>query len=135
MDEHGTTEQPGSISFTIKNSGVGPARVDTVELFYKGVPEPDGKAFLKSCCAKDKLNFSYSTIVDEVLPAREEIDFLILPKQNQPGVWDALNAARTDVRLRVCYCSVFEECFVRDTDEHRPKRVSQCTPSQKVTYQ
>jgi hypothetical protein len=127
-------DKPGDITFTLRNTGVGPARIDSVELFYKGVAQPNALAFLKSCCSKDKVNYGYSVLTDEVLPARDSIDFLTVPRANAPGVWEALNAERLNARLRICYCSVFDECFVRDTEKRRPERVAQCVPSQPITY-
>jgi hypothetical protein len=123
------------IVFDIRNTGVGPARIDSVELFYKGVPVASGPALIKACCDADKADLTTSYVRDEVLPARDTIEFLTLPKaSNSAALWAALNVERMQVRLRMCYCSVFEECWVRDTAERRPTRVEECKPSQPITY-
>ena len=122
------------ISFILKNTGVGPARIDTFEVFFHGKPISNLSGFTAGL-AKGSSNFSTSTVTDEVLPAWDSIDFISLPREgNSAEMWDAANVERFAVRVRVCYCSVFDECFVRDSADRRPKRVQECKPSQPVQY-
>jgi hypothetical protein len=131
-NDAGTLEQ---IIFELKNTGVGPARIDTMELFYKGKPMASPKDLLLACCGRGMYNFATSTVIHEVLPAREKIDFISLRKDsNRPETWTTLNAERFSVRIRACYCSVFDECWVEDSATPRPSRVAQCTPSQAVQF-
>ena len=134
----GNEDDSGSrqiVTFALKNTGVGPARIDTFEVFYKGVPVRDYIALLTACCGAPTANTSSSRVIDEVLPARDNIEFLSLPKDKaSQAVWDALNKERFAVRVRTCYCSVFDECWVRDSAQRRPERVDQCRPSQAVQY-
>ncbi len=44
------------ITLTLKNSGVGPARIDSFELFYKGKPMSGPVALLQACCATDHMS-------------------------------------------------------------------------------
>jgi hypothetical protein len=131
-------ELPGQekvITLDLKNSGVGPARIDTFELFYKDKPVANSTDLLATCCESKVNNFSMSTVRNEVLPARDTIEFLTMEAaKNKPGVWEAFNKERFQVRVRVCYCSVFEECWVRDSAQPRPERVAQCAPSQPVQF-
>ena len=123
------------ITLTLKNTGVGPARIDTFEVFYHDKPI-SGPLGFAACCGKGPISFGIGSVVDEVLPARESINFLTIPKeQSRTEVWAAANREREAVRVRVCYCSVFEECFARDSAQHRPERVRECKPSQPIQYQ
>jgi hypothetical protein len=122
------------ITLTLKNTGVGPARIDSFELFYKGKPL-SGLSGFADCCGKGRFNAATSTVLDEVLPARDSINFLSIPKSaTAPEIWAAADRERFNIRVRVCYCSVFDECFVRDSSERRPHRVDECRPSQPVEY-
>ena len=56
------------ITLTIRNTGVGPARIDSFEVFYKDKPQTDAAALMKACCDKGKAPFSYSRVIDEVRP-------------------------------------------------------------------
>jgi hypothetical protein len=74
-------------------------------------------------------------VLNEVMPAREDIDFLSFPAdQNKPEVFEALNKERFHIHIRACYCSVFEECWVKDSRVSRPTPVPQCAPSQPIQY-
>ena len=127
--------QPKTISLSIRNTGVGPARIDSFEVFYGDKPVKDSVELLKACCDSASNNMGRSLVGNEVLPARDEIDFLTFSlAQNKPAVWEALDDKRFGVRVRVCYCSVFEECWVKDSRVARPDRVKQCAPSQPVEY-
>ena len=126
---------PKTITLSLRNTGVGPARIDTFEVFYKNKPLADFPQLLKACCDAASSNFSMSVVGNEVLPARDEIDFLTFSAaSNKPDVWEALNKRRFDVRVRVCYCSVFDECWVRDSSAPRPSPIKQCEPSQPIQY-
>jgi hypothetical protein len=123
------------ITLRLRNSGVGPARIDTLELFYKGVPQASVRAFMESCCDIKKAHLNVSAVVDDVLPARESVDFLSVERaKNDVALWEKLNTERLQVRVRTCYCSVFDECWVADSEQHRPVRVDECTPSQPVQF-
>jgi hypothetical protein len=52
----------------------------------------------------------------------------------RPELWDLLNKERFNVRVRACYWSVFDECFVLDSDKVRPQQVEVCSPSQPTQY-
>jgi hypothetical protein len=128
-----------NIVFTLRNTGVGPARIDSVELFYNGTAQKNAAAFLKACCGAkgngDLAMMMTSAVQDEVLPARDEIGFLEWPRTPATeAIWQRLDVERMKVRLRVCYCSVFEECWIRDTSRPRPVQTEECHPSQAVAY-
>ena len=126
---------PKTITLSVRNTGVGPARIDTFEVFYKDTPVRGIKQLMKACCDGAKPNFSVSLVRNEVLPARDTIDFITLDAAaNDPKVWAALNVERFNVRVRACYCSVFDECWVMDTGKPRPSRVTECVASQPVEY-
>jgi hypothetical protein len=132
--EDGTREQ---ITLTLRNTGVGPARIETFELFYKDKPMANLTDLAAACCAKQKGKTSIATsaVTGEVLPARDSIEFITVRRdQNRPELWDVLNKERFNVRVRACYCSVFDECWVMESNKRRPERTDSCTPSQPVQY-
>ena len=127
--------QPQTITLSVRNTGVGPARIDSFEVFYEDKPVANFAQLLAACCDAKSRNFSVSLVRDEVLPARDDIDFATFAAaQTTPAIWQALNLKRFGVRVRVCYCSVFDECWVKDSRVPRPARVEQCAPSQQIEY-
>ena len=130
-----TDDGRNEIHFTIRNTGVGPARIDSLELFYKDKPIASSSALLAACCGEVKPNYGINDINDVVLPAREAMSFIELRQdQNSKAMWDMLDKERFNVRVRACYCSVFDECWVLDSRQHRPERADRCEPSQPVQY-
>ena len=122
------------ISIDVKNTGVGPARIDSVEVFYDGKPRANAIDLLGACCGQHH-DIATSAIEDEVLPARETIPLISVRKDlNSADFWAKLDEERLHVRLRICYCSVFDDCWVRESTAKRPVRVDQCAPSQPVEY-
>lgn len=118
-----------SISIVIQNNGVGPARIESFELSYKGRPLRSGRDLLERCCtdaASPTPHYLSSSVLDRVLPAKDTL----LLFRNHPKITtqqlDRLNAARRELRAKVCYCSVLEECWLRDSDKPKPERVKAC---------
>lgn len=49
------------------------------------------------------------------------------PTARNPA-FDAFLRSMNDIGVTACYCSVFDECSLRDKDERKPEQVEQCTP-------
>ncbi len=125
-----------NIALTLTNPGIGPARIKTFELFYNGKPMKNALSLMVACCAQGAkwVPISSVPILHSVLPARGSVDFLSLSKDAPVNMWRAFDAARWDVRTRTCYCSVFNECWLRDSTRPEPDSVKQCDTSQPVEY-
>ena len=133
-----------TIDMKITNNGVGPAKIESVELKWNGRAQRNPGDFLRACCgyapdpAHHRLRTSGS-IAGNVLRAGETIAFVTLFRmEGADPVWERLNHARDSSALsvNVCYCSVFDECWVEDIPRKSlsPQRVDRCrTPA--VPYQ
>lgn len=127
-EEHG--------SLTLMNSGVGPAKIESFEIFYQGKPLANGRELLTTCCqapGEPRPGFYSSTVTDRVLPARENIVLFIQGEPFTPAQSQRLRAILPKLTARICYCSVLQECWVRKTEAPRPEPVEACTPP-KVPY-
>ena len=130
-----TDREVSQLSFSLSNQGIGPAHIETFELFYHGEAMTDIEGLLALCCSGQEtveegrqylrsleLPVITSTVKDRILSTEDSIDFLIVrPTENEreQAVWDALNTERWDISLRVCYCSVFEDCWVFEHGRHQ----------------
>jgi hypothetical protein len=131
LGEHGERV----FSINVANSGVGPAKVETVEVLWKGTPVRTYKELLEQCCgavasgaAADPLqDMETSSLQGMVLRAGENRRILSLPRSG-PGeaVTQAFGDAQRDITMRVCYCSVFDECWSGDLHTLHPTSVAQC---------
>jgi hypothetical protein len=139
----------------VVNSGVGPAKIESFEILWNGRPVESARALLTACCGlqpgqmpaiadakgtvaeqisqirtASKSGLSSSQMAPAVISAHEGQSFLTLPLTDQSApVFQRLNAVRTQVAMRACYCSVFDECWVSDLRSLNPKRVDVCPKS------
>ena len=117
----------------LKNGGVGPAVVDWFEMRYKGAPVSTVDALLKACCASalpksgHANGIIYSNVSQSILPTKESLFLIQLdPTYAGKDLYVALDAARKDLTMSACYCSVLDECWLTDFGQGRPKKVKEC---------
>lgn len=126
VDPDGTPQ----VSFDLLNRGVGPARVRWAELRYQGTAVRDSRELLAACCgvpADDALHVTTSGIQRRVIAAGEWIRLLRVPQPEvASGVYDALSRERRNVDLRLCYCSVLDDCWLLDSKRDDPQPVKRC---------
>jgi hypothetical protein len=130
-----TTNGMTTIHMKVSNAGVGPAKIESAELVWKGVAYASDQEFLKACCGFDpssKTDFDSDLLPDEVLRAGERIEFLGFTESANPMVFAALQKAMLsrDLQLNVCYCSIFDECWKSDLTKLslKPESVRACVP-------
>jgi hypothetical protein len=119
----------------LSNKGVGPAKIESLELKWKGVAYSNPFDFLAACCGYkyDPKRSDYDTGFIEVIRAGEHANLFTLVKMpyNQEAR-DRLDLARIsrNMSLNVCYCSVFDECWKADMVRLtlRRDRVERCEP-------
>jgi hypothetical protein len=135
LGEHGERV----FSINVANSGVGPAKVETVEVLWKGTAVRTYKELLERCCGAaasaaasgamtDPLqDMETSSLQGMVLRAGENRRILSLPRSGaSEAVAKAFAEAQRDITMRVCYCSVFDECWSGDLHTLHPASVAQC---------
>ena len=122
------------VRLVIRNKGVGPAKIESIEVFYNDQAQADAqqllRAMLKITDPAERIRAGYSDILDTVLSAREEAALLqVFPEFVTPQQLDTLSKEMGRVDYRVCYCSVFDECTIWDSRPaagHRPQSVKAC---------
>ena len=141
MDPHGNRR----ISLKVENDGIGPARVQTFEVWWQGQPVSTGPELLQRCCMTDaktpidsstarSLNLVIGQVASRVIRAGEAEPFLSLElKDENAGIWHRLDIARLQLKMRACYCSVFDECWQTDLEQTSAKPVASC-PAAKVPF-
>jgi len=122
-----------TIHMHVVNTGVGPAKIESAELVWKGVAYRRDQDFLKACCGLVPDSKPISTVnflPHEILRAGERITFLGFQESADPEVFAVIQRAMLsrDLQLHVCYCSIFDECWKSDLTTHslNPKPVQAC---------
>jgi hypothetical protein len=124
------------VSLTVLNSGVGPAKIESIELTYDGAPLSDGGDLLHRCCVPPGVRVTYdaATVPDPVLPPKDPLVlFSARPQTLTPDQFAKLNVARTKIQARICYCSALDKCWLRDTTHRRAAEIETC-PIPKVPF-
>jgi hypothetical protein len=121
----------------IVNAGVGPAKLQGYEVYYKGRPVRSGIELLRRCCGlpADKKALAqavngrlFSASADDiVLRAGEDLAILTLrPDPEHPELAMRFAQALRHVSFRGCYCSVLDECWQSDLVDSRVTKARQC---------
>ncbi len=136
VSEYSTLAPDGTPHFRmfLTNKGVGPAKIETLEVFVDRKAVKGPRDLLVALIGPEGANRAHqvgtSDIVGSVLSARESVDFLnTLPETFTPELNAAIrNVAGERINSRVCYCSVFDECWTRGgpNGDARAKPVKRC---------
>jgi hypothetical protein len=153
--ENDTPNDPRIMRLVVNNDGIGPAKLESFELFWKGKAQHNPWELLTNCCTpaqkvsgqpgdytalQRNIDLQTSTDEDVVVRAGESIPFLMLTRgAGSTDLWDALHAKlRGNVSLRYCYCSVFDECWLATQQFGRPRSMNppqvRACPQPQVTY-
>lgn len=117
------------IRLSLTNKGVGPAHIKGMEVSYQGRAYPGFHEILSACCSDNPaaLSMGMATIVGAVLSPGDDLMFAELyPDKVPPDVWEKFEAERLKLKVRVCYCSVFDDCWIAEGGSGEPKPVKSC---------
>ena len=114
----------------IDNDGVGPARIESVTMTVDGKPVRNWKDVFRALYGDAKVDATYSQVYGKVLPPntnREttiEAVHLFDPEQAR-----AFFAARDRFDMAICYCSVYDDCWISRRQNPEVTRVDRCERS------
>jgi hypothetical protein len=149
FETHNIDEQGNSdVRLVLTNKGIGPARVETFEMWWNATPMPSLKALLLACCSTpaepQQLNMGVAGVgiaAPQILRSGEHEDFFSVPESPENAdFWSKFNVERDKIATRVCYCSVFDECWIHldgigyENKMTHPDRVDSC-PTAAVPFQ
>lgn len=136
------------IYYSVVNAGVGPARLENMQLLYDGEPVDGFFDFARRCCEQDVPipwgpeileSGLIGTVVTAnpsslILPSESRIPLFRLTQEEGNRVfWDSINKARNELEARACFCSVLDECWETNfVDE--PQLVKQCRLDPELDY-
>lgn len=100
---------------TVRNSGVGPAQIKSVEVTVDGKPVKNWNEVIGLIDPQTKVAKSQSVLTNLVLVPGETVEAF---KLKGDGV-DVFNLQRSRLRLKLCYCSIYEKCWVLDESVER----------------
>jgi hypothetical protein len=116
-------ETADNAEFKLSLAGVGPAQVRAMRVMMAGSAQHDWANVIAAAGGGDA-PFAQASVQNRVLRPGESVEILGVL---DPTAVRALRAAvaRGEGSIEYCYCSIFEQCWVADTDAHRGA-VRQC---------
>lgn len=119
------------VEYEIVNNGVGPARIEWVELSYKGKPVANLRELGEACCDAKPGEFSGMNarggVAASLIRPGGSLVMFSWPQPEAPNTkFAALHKEMNNIVYSACYCSVFDECYIRKDDDQKPQAVEQC---------
>jgi hypothetical protein len=129
---YGSNGARGYASFSATNEGVGPARVVTAEVLVDRHDVQTLAQLLHACCgAGSQTGVASSTLLGRMIRPGDTVNFIEFPA----GHADAVEAAAFDearkkdrIEARLCYCSVFDDCWKISSKDPTPVAAPHCSP-------
>ena len=119
------------VSLNVTNEGVGPAKIETSEVSVDGKPVQNLEELLQACCGTGTTGVNASSLDGRMVRPGETVAYVSYPESSMGALHRAAfdRARQTDrIVTRVCYCSVFDDCWMADSRDPTPDSVKQCTP-------
>ncbi len=113
--------------WTIDNNGVGPARVQSVTLSLDGKPMRNWAEVLAVLGTSKHLNTAITSFAGSVIPPntnRETTVSAIRVNDQEFGM--LFKNAIDRFRMDICYCSVYDECWIAHWQRWRVDPVDRC---------
>lgn len=117
------------VRLSIANNGVGPAEIQWAQLRVEGQPVDNFSTLLRDCCGSVQARTTAS-LIGRMLSPQTSLDYFVL--QAAPDTRDQVEAFANlgtvgRLEIAVCYCSVFEECWmIKSFGKGRPEKMSNC---------
>ena len=119
-------------SLNATNEGVGPARIVTAQILVDGHPVETLEQLVDACCGKgDYSGFSASSLEGRMVRPGDTVPYLDFrpasaADERLADVTGAKQANRIVTNL--CYCSVFDDCWIAASHDPTPNPVKACVP-------
>ncbi|WP_419729116.1 hypothetical protein [Lichenicola sp.] len=137
VQENTTVMSRGATEIAVFNAGIGPAKLHSFEVFYKGAAVHSPIELLQACCGLPLgPQTQYSSIPgdlsvgnpnDQVLRPGQNLRVMSLSRsQAEPTLSDRFASAVHDLTFRGCFCSVFDECWISDLHRLEVQNVARC---------
>lgn len=138
------------MEFSLTNTGLGPAELRWFQHTWRGidlnepadlmvacclpedVAEEDGRRYVQSVFATGQMRIFFDTIGGRFFAPQEEVTFISFPQpdpalsQDAYDIWMALDGVRREIQMDVCYCSVFDACWMASFPAQTREPVAEC---------
>ena len=138
------------MQFLLTNTGLGPAEVRWFQHRWQGInlDEPadlmvacclpenvsseNGPRYVQSVFATGHMRIFFDSFGGRFFAPQEKVTFIRFPRpdpslsQEAYDIWIALDDVRHQIEMDVCYCSVFEDCWMASFPAQTREPVNEC---------
>ena len=113
----------------IQNAGVGPARIDSIAIFYRGALVADLEAL--SELFPGHTGRSATSVTGRIIGAGDTVEVFAFqaPRSEGDDAVEMMYDLASNYTVDVCYCSVLDECWMAHTSgsaNPKPESVDAC---------
>ena len=133
-----STNKRGEEAFTwrIDNNGVGPARIESVVVSVDGKPYTTWAKVYHALSPDLPFHGAQSSANGVVLPPSLNRETTIeMFKPSDPALARATIEGKDRFQIQVCYCSVYDECWVAKLSERHPRVVPRCESTNATEFE
>jgi hypothetical protein len=114
-------------TWRIDNDGVGPARIESVTLTLDGKPLEHWKDVFRALYGDAPVQATYSQIYGKVLPPSTNRETTIEAVHiADPGQAKTFFEAQSRLEMSICYCSVYDDCWIAHRQSPVVQQVERC---------
>ena len=134
-DTHTATED--QFTWRVDNNGVGPAKIESVQVSLDGKPYRNWKELSAVLVPDRPFHAQQSSINGTVLPPSTNRETTIeLVKLTDPVLARAFHDAQSRFQIAICYCSVYDDCWTANIQERvRQSSVASCDATGTVQFE
>ncbi|MFC5478512.1 hypothetical protein [Massilia suwonensis] len=121
------------VRYMLENNGVGPARIEWVQFNFDGKPVGNLTELLQKCCSaepEEARNLdARGGIAGSLIRPGAMVQMFDWSETATPSpALLALHKQMDKISWSTCYCSVFDDCYVTNSDDDtKPRAIEQCT--------
>ena len=139
LQMEGNFSKTSASTLTLVNAGIGPAKLESLVVSYKGQPVDSLYSLLEQCCnlpadptLRHELLPDGLSIVNsggEVLRPGQSRTIIAIPASADKHVLsERFLAASESIAFLACYCSVFDQCWSSDLRSLHQQSLPVCSP-------
>lgn len=123
---HSNSQSGKSLSISIENVGVGPARVKYVTLEYDGKFYRSWDELIRESNRGESYQFRSSYIGSRTIASQRNIKAI---ETSLPAFYEMIYSSNVDkFQLNICYCSIYDDCWL--LEKNGVKAVEECLISE-----
>jgi len=124
-----------SYTWRIDNNGVGPAKIESMVVRFDGKPHTTWESIFKVLSPGKTYHVSMSSVNGTVLPPSLNRETTIeMVKLTDPDLVRLFLDAQNRFEMEVCYCSVYDDCWVSRLSARTPHSVPMCKDAGKEEF-